>query len=52
MCNSLNSTSLTALASFYVSDRGWYSMGEFKCNRGVTPTDDSKAVRLIVFVLK
>jgi hypothetical protein len=28
-CNSLDSTLRTALASFYVSDTDWYSMGGF-----------------------
>jgi len=29
MCSSLDSTLRTALASFYISDTNWYSIGGF-----------------------
>ena len=38
-CNSLDSTSRTASASFYVSDTDWYSMGDFERNRDISPAE-------------
>src|SRR5438094_5071324 len=38
VCNSLDSTLRTALAGFYVSDTEGIRLGDFECNRDVSPT--------------